>query len=118
MLMLVANLGSTSFKYRLFRMEENGMPVDPTGTFRDAPVDGAVALAERFERDRQVSTCLSTQWLRYSLGRSEDRSDACAIQALTESLAATGGDLREMVLTLVTSPSFRFRPGTPQEVAP
>jgi hypothetical protein len=93
-----------------FVTEERGQPVDPTGLFRGEPVDGAVDLAERLAGDEDVAACMATQWYRFALGRKERHGDRCQIQALADELEATGGDLQELVVALVGSTAFRFRP--------
>ena len=95
-----------------FRTEENGATVDPTGLYRGEAVADGVALAEALSREREVHHCLATQWYRFALGRREERADACQIEDLTDRLEATGGDLRELVVALVTSNAFRFRPSS------
>ncbi|MCB9600335.1 MAG: DUF1592 domain-containing protein [Sandaracinus sp.] len=93
-----------------FRTEENDATVDPTGVLRGETVEDGVALAEALAADREVHRCLATQWYRFALGRREEGADTCQIEDLTDRLEATDGDLRELVVALVTSNAFRFRP--------
>jgi len=93
-----------------FVTEEHGEPVDPTGLFRGETVDGALSLTEAFAEDPGVAACMATQWYRFALGRNENGDDRCQVQALADRLTATGGDLQELVVALVTSNAFRFRP--------
>ncbi|HJL47022.1 MAG TPA: DUF1592 domain-containing protein [Polyangiaceae bacterium LLY-WYZ-15_(1-7)] len=95
-----------------FRTTENGVEVDPTGRLREREVADAVELAEALADDAQVQRCVATQWFRYALGRSEARADACTLQDLADTLEETD-DPEEMLVRLVTSPAFRFRPETP-----
>lgn len=97
-----------------FRTHENGVPVDPTGAFAgtrdvDGEVADAIELAQRLADSAQAEECFATHWFRHAMGRTERAADRCQIQALAAAMRE-GGDLRELLVALVTSPSFRFRP--------
>ncbi len=92
-----------------FRLEENGVTVDPSGTLRGEAVADAVELGESLAEDAQMRECLATQWYRFALGRSEAAPDACEIRRLADTLGELD-DPKEMLVALVTSNAFRFRP--------
>ncbi len=92
-----------------FRLEENGVEVDPTGTLHGEPVADALELGETLADDPQARECLATQWYRFALGRSEAEDDACEIRRLADTLGELD-DPKEMLVALVTSNAFRFRP--------
>jgi hypothetical protein len=97
-----------------YQTQEFGLPVDSrvnlpeagdvTGSYEDA-----VELADRLAESRTVRECVATHYLRYALGREETTGDRCQIDALADALQASGGDLRELVVAIVRSPSFRHR---------
>jgi hypothetical protein len=96
------------------RTHEEGRPVDSTGELvgtrdADGPFQGGVELGRRLAASGEVRDCVATQWLRYALGRLEDERDACTIERLGAAMRASRGDLRELVLALVTSDAFRLR---------
>lgn len=96
-----------------FRELENGLPVDESGevvgTDVAGPFDGAVELAHKLAESEQVRDCVATQWFRFSLGRLEGEADACTLDALRQSFADSGHDVRALMLALVTTDAFRYR---------
>jgi len=49
------------------------------------------------------------QWFRYAMARGESERDGCALTKVYQSFAASGYNVRELVMTLVTSDTFRLR---------
>ena len=98
-----------------YRETELGMSVDASGEILGAgdangTVTGAVELAGRLASSRQVEGCVADHYLRYALGRSlVGRGDTCQVDALRQRLEASGGDLSELVIGIVTSPNFVYR---------
>lgn len=97
----------------LYRNEENGKPIDLRGeilgTDAQGSVDGAVELAARLAKSEDVRQCVSLQWFRYAFGRSETESDACTREALASAFAASGGNVRELLLALTQTDAFLYR---------
>jgi hypothetical protein len=90
---------------------DSGVPVDATGelvgTDVAGPFHGAVELAQKLATSEQVRDCVGDQWFRYALGRSIDEDDGCATRDLRAAFAASDLDLRELMLALVATKSFR-----------
>jgi len=61
-----------------------------------------------------VRKCIARQWFRYGLGRVETDADACSLAGIDDAFAASGYNLRELVLALVTSDAFRYVAGAAQ----
>lgn len=106
-----------------FRSEENGLPIDATGTLLDAgdpglegAFDGALELADRLGASQEVEACLATQWFRYAMGRAEQDADACSLARIEEEFATSGGNFRELLVSLALSDAFRFRPMGEQDL--
>jgi len=102
-----------------YREIENGISVDDSGevidTFApalDGPFHGAVELAQKLSTDAGVRDCVATQWYRYAMGRVEDSSDACSLQQVKSRFAAGNGAFRELLVGIVLSDAFRYRPAT------
>jgi hypothetical protein len=99
-----------------YRVTEAGQAIDDTGTIAigdpstDGQVGGAVQLMERFAESDAVRTCMVKQWHRFALARMEEPQDACALDALAAGFDASGRNIRELVLSVVTQDTFRFRP--------
>ena len=96
-----------------FRDLDDGLPVDAsgsiTGTDVDGPIDGAIELSERLASSERVHECATRRWVRYAQGRAEERTDACLTERLSERFVTSGGDVRELLVAMVTSPEFRHR---------
>jgi hypothetical protein len=101
-----------------YRGLENGREIDASGELLEAGSTsgafvGAVELAKRLSTSSAVRECVQKQWFRFSLGRIETEEDTCSMQKLTERFAATDYDVKELLLALVTSDSFRYRKVAP-----
>jgi hypothetical protein len=83
---------------------DGSLPEDLVG-----PISGPRELAERLAGSGHVSACVATQWYRYAAGRQETAADGCAVLDMGARFAESGGDLRELVVTIATSEAFRFR---------
>jgi hypothetical protein len=106
-----------------FRSEENGIPIDATGLVVDTgdpalegAFDGAVELTGRLASSPQVEACLATQWFRYTMGRAEQQADGCSLEQVKAQFANTGGDFRQLLVSLATTDAFRFRPVAEQDL--
>ncbi len=96
-----------------FRTTEQGLPIDATGvligTDVDGPFDGALALSAKLEQSAMVHRCATAQWLRYALGRAPVDAELSLLDTWTASFQASGGDVRALLVNIVTSPTFRLR---------
>ena len=64
----------------------------------------------------KAKACMSTQWLRYALRRSESSDDLASLQAVNSAFTGSGNDIRELIVALVKSRTFRFRAPAAGEV--
>ncbi len=97
-----------------YRTEEAGKPVDATGEFikttdLDGPFVGVPELAKKLGTSEQVADCVVTQWFRFGYGRTETNEDACTMDRLRKSFAAAKHDVRELLIQLALTDSFRYR---------
>jgi hypothetical protein len=99
-----------------YRTTDQGVPVDPTGTIVETnDINGAFtgvkALTGLLLRSTELSQCAPTQWFRYLIARHETVDDACSVVAVREAFAKSGGDLRELMVTLTQTDAFlNYRP--------
>jgi hypothetical protein len=100
-----------------YRELENGKPVDDSGEvldtgdpLLDGTFHGAVELAGRLANDDGVRDCIATQWYRYAMGRVEDSSDVCSLQQVKKRFASGNGAFRDLLVGIVLSDAFRYRP--------
>jgi hypothetical protein len=111
---LIDGLGFGLEKYDgvgAFRTMDRGVPVDSSGlvnatTDADGAYDGGPELAGILAGSQQVQDCAPTQWLRYALGRAEDEADTCSLKALRDAFAASGGNLKELMVALTQTDAF------------
>ena len=97
-----------------WRLQENGVDIDPAGEMIgtrdiDGTFAGPVAMAQRLAGSEQVRDCVATQWFRFGLGRDRTTADMCSVREATELLEAADGDIKALLVALVTSDSFRYR---------
>jgi len=92
---------------------ESGKPIDGSGVLGGG--GEAIAFADHREllaalaRDPRLGSCFAQQVLRFAMSRLDGADDACALQAMSDGLEASGGRLDAALLALVASDSFRFR---------
>jgi hypothetical protein len=96
-----------------YRAEENGTPIDPSAQLDLGEFAGEFAnaseLVEAIGASAVARECYATHWFRYAMGRPETPEDSCALDAITESFEASGGDVRELLVAIAVSDAFRFR---------
>jgi hypothetical protein len=96
-----------------YRTSDGGKPVEArlelTMTSIDGSYAGAVDLAARLASAPEVGACVAKQWLRFALGREDAAADRPSVEEATRRFQDRGGDVRELIAALVTSPSFRFQ---------
>ncbi len=97
---------------------DNGQPIDASGVLEwssdvDGPFADGLELAKRLARSSTVMDCVATQWFRFLHARSEDaddESDTCTLQEFSHTLRESKGDMHNLVLSILSSPSYRNRP--------
>ena len=94
-----------------WRADEDGRAIDASGELNgtdvDGPFSGAVELGERIAGSETAATCMALQWFRFGLGREETDYDSCSLAEIESNFAASGGDLRELMVAIVKSDAFR-----------
>jgi hypothetical protein len=99
-----------------YRTMDGNSPVDASGAFvkttdLDGPFNGAVALANKLAASPEVRACVTSQWLTYALGRMMTSDDDCSLRRLVTSFNASGQNVKQLLLDIVTADSFRYRTG-------
>ena len=105
------------------RTLEQGKPVDSSGEVTstqssDGPFNGGAELAARLATSKEAQGCVATQWLRYALARPETGDDACSVAALQSAFAASGGDLKQLMVDLTQLDTFSSYRAPLPETAP
>ena len=97
----------------MFRTEDNGLPVDASGFANgignDDEYEGAVELQNLLGQSEVVRDCVAKQWFTYANGRPLEPADTCQVEAIQAEFEENGGDLVELLVSIVTRPEFRLR---------
>lgn len=100
-----------------YRSSEAGEPIDARGSFPGGAVfEGARSLATVVADDPRFAPCLAEHMLSYSLGRSPTAHD----EPYLETIAAAGSSagVRDLLMNIVASDTFRMRRGEPESHTP
>ncbi len=99
-----------------YRTTEQGKPVDATGYLEgtgdprlDGPVKDAVDLIERLAASQRVEQVFVRHVFRYFVGRNETLEDGPALVQAHRAYAGSGGSMRELLASILTSPAFLQR---------
>jgi hypothetical protein len=97
-----------------WRTEENGQPINASTVVNtakadvDGPANGAIEFSQRLATSRTLSDCLAAHWFQYANGRQPGSHDRCSVRSTQERLAASSGDVRQLLIGLTQVDSFRF----------
>jgi hypothetical protein len=101
---------------------EAGEPVDVSGNLDNTdvpgPLNGAVELSHRLAKSEQVRECMTLNWFRFANGRGDTPDDECSMAHVNQIFSQSGGDLRELVLSMTQTDAFLYRSAAEAEVAP
>ncbi|MEM9459635.1 MAG: DUF1588 domain-containing protein [Myxococcota bacterium] len=96
------------------RTELGGFPIDTQGeivgtTASDGVVQGPTELVEVLADSPDVRACFVRQVYAFAHGRPVQQSDACYLESLEQRFEDTGGDIRDLMVTIMTDDSMRLR---------
>lgn len=98
------------------RDTEAGRPIDSLGDMNDleglgtnthASFESMRELGGKLASSNSASACVTRQAWRFARGRVDD--DICFVRPIEERFRASGGDLRELLIAIVTDPAFVVR---------
>jgi hypothetical protein len=96
-----------------WRTMDNGGMVDSktTVTLDGMPhdVDDAVALSKVLAASKEVHDCFTAQYARYAFDRTDTPDDLASLQSAAAAFASGKNDVRELIVGIAKSRSFRFR---------
>ena len=98
----------------IWRDTQNDKPIDATGEIvgsddAGGPFDGAPELAQKLVGSDDVAKCVASQWFRFTYNRTVTADDACNMDPLNEAFAASGYDIRELLVALTQTHTFLVR---------
>jgi len=76
----------------------------------DGKFNGIAELGAKLAESPEVRDCMARQVMRFAFGRLEIPVDQCTVDGLAKKFAASGMALRELLVAVVQSDSFRYRP--------
>jgi hypothetical protein len=92
---------------------DNGLPVDSSGEVLldggKVAFDGAPALARALLASSGARECYITQWQRFAFGRHQADASQCSHSDLREAFFGSAENLRELLVALTQTESFRYR---------
>jgi Protein of unknown function (DUF1585)/Protein of unknown function (DUF1588) len=86
--------------------EENGLAIDPSGTFDGQPFAGPRELGALLRQSEKARDCMARRIYRFATGREETTYDEIQIQQLSKAFAAAGQRFRPFLSNLVASDGF------------
>ncbi len=96
-----------------YRTHEGKHIIDPSGALHGdgEPVlfKDAVEMARGLAVLPETRACFVTSLFSYTYGRAPAADDACELARLTRSFEGSGGKISELIVEMVTSPSFLYR---------
>lgn len=101
-----------------YRDMESGKPIDASGNMNDVegmgtktsgPYTTLPELASIVAQSHRAKACFAQQVHRFATGRSESVADLCALRNIETAFEASGWDMRELVVSVLSSDGFRIR---------
>jgi hypothetical protein len=105
-----------------WRTTDQGKPVDSTGSVilpggsQTFKFKGASELINQLATLPEVRDCMTTQWMRYMLGRREGDGDGPSLKAVRDLFEKGGHDFRELLVDLTRTRTFTHRSPSAGEV--
>ncbi|MGK3999374.1 DUF1592 domain-containing protein [Sorangium sp. So ce1024] len=96
-----------------YRADEGGEPIDASGTIKvgatEMRFDGAIDLVKQLAQSPVAERCYLTNWYRYGNARQLAPEDACTIEELDAKLVQSGYNIKELLVALTQTKTFRYR---------
>jgi hypothetical protein len=96
-----------------YRTEENGATIDTSGEIGlssgNHSFQTPTELVDLLAQDDTISQCYARQWFRATMGRFEVAADACSLATLDKAVVDSGGNIREILLTLAQTDGFLYK---------
>ena len=96
-----------------YRMTDNALPVNAQVTLtldgKSQTVADARGLVAVLAGSDEAQSCFSRQWFRYALGRLDTTDDTASVNGATATFKSAARDVRELLVGIATSRTFRYR---------
>ncbi|WP_075306180.1 DUF1592 domain-containing protein [Hyalangium minutum] len=93
-----------------WRATDGEYAIDARGTLPDGrSFDGAIELGRTLKADAALPSCMVRHLFTYALGRQPEVDDEAVLKQLTQSFGDQGYRMKELLVQLTLSPTFRMR---------
>jgi len=93
-----------------WRATDGEYTIDARGTLPDGrSFDGALELGRTLKQDPELPGCMVRHLFTYALGRQPESGDEPVLQQLTQSFGDQGYRMKELLVQVILSPTFRMR---------
>lgn len=97
-----------------WRETENGAVIDASGTVdqagdADGAFDDVIGFVELISNSATLQHCYSEKLFRFAVGRFAAEEDGCALDELKYAADQSDGDIRELMVRMTVTHSFRYR---------
>jgi Protein of unknown function (DUF1592)/Protein of unknown function (DUF1588)/Protein of unknown function (DUF1595)/Protein of unknown function (DUF1585)/Protein of unknown function (DUF1587) len=96
-----------------YRMTDNALPVNAQVSLtldgKLQTVADARGLVTALAGSNEAQSCFSRQWFRYALGRLDTADDLASVNGATATFKSATRDVRELLVGIATSRTFRYR---------
>ena len=100
----------------IYRLTEQNKPVDTTGVIinsgdpkLDGPVKDALEMIQKLSESERVEQVFVRHAFRFWMGRNETLHDGPVLRAAHQAYRESGGSMRALITSLVTSDAFLYR---------
>jgi hypothetical protein len=96
----------------LWRDTENGVTIDASGSVPGSTtkVAGPVELVSEIAETEAIEICFADNWLNFAYGRTLGAEDECTSERVHEAFAASGSDIRSLLLEITQTDAFLYLP--------
>jgi hypothetical protein len=105
-----------------FRTTDNGQAVDASGSIlldgMNKPFNGGIELGRAIAASAEARACFARQWMRFGFVRDTSDADQASLAGATTRFSRPEAGVKELLLAVATSRSFRYRAPAPGEVLP
>lgn len=91
----------------IWRTDELGEPIDPSGTLDDHSFRNHHELIEYLASDVTFAQCVTRQFIRFAWSRLESRHDEIIIEQLNTVFERSGFNFLQLVRAVIASPTFK-----------
>jgi mono/diheme cytochrome c family protein len=97
-----------------YRESDKGQPIDTAtelvgiGEEIDGRYSNLREILEHVSASKVAQQCYATNWFRFAMLRDPGVEDACSITSMVDTMIATDGSIRDLLLAVVKSDAFRY----------